>query len=91
MDLKQAVVQDSRDNKVLRVGYVNGEALSKMEESGEVFLYDDVYGSSGYEQDCQPCDCGGSSGKAAAAQNPENLFLPDLGRGSVSAALPGGI
>ena len=41
MDLKQAVVQDSRDNKVLRVGYVNGEALSKMEESGEVFLYDD--------------------------------------------------
>ena len=31
MDLKQAVVQDSRDNKVLRVGYVNGEALSKME------------------------------------------------------------
>lgn len=41
MDLKQAVVQDCRDNKVLRVGYVNGEALSKMEESGEVFLYDD--------------------------------------------------
>ena len=41
MDLKQAVVQDSRDNKVLRVGFVNGEALSKMEESGEVFLYDD--------------------------------------------------
>ena len=39
MDLKQAVVQDSRDNKVLRVGFVNGEALSKMEESGEVFLY----------------------------------------------------
>ena len=41
MDLKQAVVQDSRDNKILRIGYVSGEALSKMEESGEVFLYDD--------------------------------------------------
>lgn len=40
MDLQQAVVQDSRDNKVLRIGYVNCEALLKMKESGEVFLYD---------------------------------------------------
>lgn len=40
MDLKQAVIQDCRDNKILRVGYVNEEAINKMSESGEVFLYD---------------------------------------------------
>lgn len=34
----QAVVQDVRTNKILRIGYVNDKALAKMEETKEVFL-----------------------------------------------------
>ncbi len=34
----QAVVQDVRTNKILRIGYVNDAALAKMEETKEVYL-----------------------------------------------------
>ena len=36
--LFQAVVQDVRDQKILRIGYVNDEALAKMDETKEVYL-----------------------------------------------------
>ncbi len=34
----QAVVQDVRTQKILRIGYVNQEAIAKMEETKEVYL-----------------------------------------------------
>ncbi len=37
-NLLQAVVQDVRDQKILRIGYVNDEALAKMDETKEVYL-----------------------------------------------------
>lgn len=37
-DKLQAVVQDVRTKQILRVGYVNCEAIAKMEESKEVYL-----------------------------------------------------
>ncbi|MBP5423508.1 MAG: phosphoribosyl-ATP diphosphatase [Paludibacteraceae bacterium] len=42
MDKKiQAVVQDIRTEKILRIGYVNETALAKMEETKEVYLLGD--------------------------------------------------
>jgi len=42
MDKKiQAVVQDIRTEKILRIGYVNDAALAKMEETKEVYLLSD--------------------------------------------------
>lgn len=37
-NMLQAVVQDVRTQKILRIGYVNQEAIAKMEETKEVYL-----------------------------------------------------
>ena len=39
--LVQAVVQDVRTNKVLRVGFLNGETWRKIEEEKTVYLFDE--------------------------------------------------
>ena len=38
---REAVVQDVRTEKILRIGYVNDAALAKMEETKEVYLLSD--------------------------------------------------